>query len=115
MVVRAQVSNKEEAFDWLVVWLSKQKNIFSSRNLSLRSKKSSSRGLARSKEGEKKELEFLPGQGFHMFPFKGRLIWMSRVAGKTMSTGWDAKPFKFETLYLKTYGRSAAIFQGTVC
>ena len=107
--MRASVANTEDAFEWLVLWLSSQKNLLSSKKLKLTTKRAAPG--EREDEHAKKKLQLLPGNGVHLFPYKGKIVWMTRVAGKRMSTGWENTPFEFETIHLTTYSRSGKIFE----
>jgi len=54
------------------------------------------------------ELDFVPSAvgGFvHVMTFKGCRILVSRVAGKTVTTGYERTPMEMETLTLSCWGR----------
>lgn len=85
------LDNNNEAFQWIVRWIADKKGIFNSQNLTLhlsRQKKKTSWGYTYEDKSEKPSIEFLPGPGYHVFNYKGKLIWMSRYSsGKVTTTG----------------------------
>ena len=79
-IVRASVANTEDAFEWLVVWLANQKTVLSSKKLKLTTKKDDRHTVHRAGDGDSSgKMQLLPGNGTHLFSFKGKLIWMMRA------------------------------------
>ena len=141
-LITITLTNSDEAFNWMILWLSKQKSFLSSQNLKMVLRRDNAGqanwwssmlnpdALGESAflhavccarvirwpdwcacAAEVPKLDFLPAQGFHIFRYKGRVMWLSRDGDKWITTGFDNKPFQSETLTLTTLGRDKGVFE----
>jgi BCS1 N terminal len=62
----------------------------------------------------KPEVEYLPGGGNHIFTYEGTKMWASQVEGPTLSTGYERKPTRTETLYITCYGQNTTPLKNLV-
>lgn len=99
----------------VVQYLAEHKNYFKTAQklkVSTEKKKKTSHWKLDDDADEKPEINFHPGEGAHIFEYKGKMIWMTRVeASELKTTGWDNTPFLFESLYLSTFARNDDVFQ----
>jgi mitochondrial chaperone BCS1 len=115
VLVSITVKKPDVAYDWLAAWLAHNRSqILSSTNVSLSviEKESSGGSYWRRCEEEavpdEKNMQFLPGEGEHVFKFKGRWVWMSRSTSNPISGGMYNRPIVTETLSVSMIGRNQA-------
>ena len=65
-------------------------------------------------EQNKVRVEYLPGQGSHVFTYRGKKMWLSIWEAETLLTGWDNKPTKYENLTISMYGQDPALLRQLV-
>ena len=70
--------------------------------------------LASKNQNAKPEVEYLPGGGNHIFTYEGTKMWASQVEGPTLSTGYERKPTRTETLYITCYGQNTTPLKNLV-
>lgn len=114
VLVSITVKKPDVAYEWLAAWLAENRaQILSSTNVSLSviEKESSSHRWWRQEETEapdEKCMQFLPGEGEHVFKFKGQWVWLSRSISNPISGGAYNRPIVTETMSVSMIGRSQA-------
>jgi chaperone BCS1 len=111
VIIKVSLDNKTEVFEWILRWLSVNKSVFSAQNLAIRVSRTTKTKWWKENSDEKPNVEILPGPGDHLFYYQGHLVWLNRTqSDKVTTTGWQRKPFIFESLTLSTLGRDQKIF-----
>ncbi len=65
-------------------------------------------------QSTKYQVEYLPGQGNHIFTYNGYKMWVTIEEQQTLMTGYENKPTKFEVLTITTTGSDPAILRKLV-
>eukprot|EP01062_Namystynia_karyoxenos_P035101 TRINITY_DN25721_c0_g1_i1.p1 TRINITY_DN25721_c0_g1~~TRINITY_DN25721_c0_g1_i1.p1 ORF type:complete len:479 (+),score=145.29 TRINITY_DN25721_c0_g1_i1:91-1437(+) len=107
LVVSLAVRNRDEAFEWVVDWVAQNQNsnFVTSNRLQLRCAQDDLPGAY----DELGSVVFEPGLGPHLFWYKGRIIYMTRAASETITSGFDRRPYTPETLELWTLGSAEVL------
>jgi chaperone BCS1 len=80
LVVTVQVKNSDEAFSWVLRWMSQKEQSRKARNLSAVCYYSRNDNM-----NNKPQLAFTPAPGNHIFRHKGHWVWLKRLVEKTNS------------------------------
>ena len=64
-----------------------------------------------SEEANAKDMKLLPGDGLHMFLFKGKWIWLTRTTGAPVQNGMFGKPIITETITVSMVGTSSKVIE----
>jgi mitochondrial chaperone BCS1 len=115
IVTELNIPDKDESFQWLDYWLSKQKYQKRCRLLTVSTSKNSSREaptqgpLTSGSPNNTREINLSPAPGFHHFWYKGRLIFLTRER-KDMQMGGSGNGAGYrETFYLRCFTRKRQI------
>jgi hypothetical protein len=117
-LVTVTVRKPDRPYEWIASWLTAHRHeLLSASNLTMSTKESDGshnpyryrhKDQEESPEVNAKDLKMLPGEGLHIFKFKGRWVWLSRSIGQPQQNGFFGKPIITETITVSMLGTSSA-------
>jgi chaperone BCS1 len=115
VLVSITVTKPDVGYMWLAAWLAANRDqLLTSTNVTLSVlEKEQSRSYWRRNEEEEvlseKNMQFLPGEGQHLFKFNGRWVWLNRSISSPVAGGfYSTRPIITETLTVSMIGRTQA-------
>jgi chaperone BCS1 len=113
VLVTITVTKPDVAYHWLAAWLAENRHqLLTSTNVTLSVLEKEQRSYWRRQEEEvltEKNMQFLPGEGQHLFKFRGKWVWLSRSISSPVSGGYYGRPITTETLSVSMIGRTQGV------
>lgn len=112
VLVTITVTKPDVAYNWLAAWLAENRHqMLTSTSVTLSVLEKEQRSYWRRDEEEvltEKNMQFLPGEGQHLFKFHGKWVWLTRSISSPVSGGYYGRPIITETLSVSMMGRTQA-------
>eukprot|EP00201_Polytomella_parva_P012687 CAMPEP_0175059870 /NCGR_PEP_ID=MMETSP0052_2-20121109/12675_1 /TAXON_ID=51329 ORGANISM="Polytomella parva, Strain SAG 63-3" /NCGR_SAMPLE_ID=MMETSP0052_2 /ASSEMBLY_ACC=CAM_ASM_000194 /LENGTH=286 /DNA_ID=CAMNT_0016325473 /DNA_START=257 /DNA_END=1114 /DNA_ORIENTATION=+ len=116
-LVRAELDSRDDAYRWVMHWLSQHPTFRKSQHVSVSTSLSSFGWSADTTADDSDRLAsrimYLPAPGDHVLRFKGRWLWLSRRRPTGTTSGHQGR-MMVETLQVTTYGTSRRLLEELV-
>jgi len=117
--VTITVRQPDRSYEWIASYLVLNRHkLMSASNLTLEVKEEGqSNGWHRRRQEEtdkevtEKDLKLLPGEGLHMFPYKGKWIWLTRTIQEPKQNGFFGRAKSFESMTVSMIGRDTKVLE----
>eukprot|EP01080_Neovahlkampfia_damariscottae_P011604 gene11604-4847_t len=110
------INSNEEPFQWVTKYLGEHSDFFYTAPTLTITEKLLKKNVGWNDDDRNKEentaVQLVPGTGLHIFEHNGKMFWLERVSNSELSvSGWDKKPFLWESLILSTFSASSDAFR----
>jgi len=111
-----EMTNEDEIFYLVLKLLASQTWLLSGKKMQLKVRRGASDSFDfwsrdQDEQTQRVKMEFLPGEGLHVFLYRSKLIFLERSSSTTaVAAGWGAKPFVMQFMSIWVLGRDSSIF-----